>query len=53
MSKRLEFGTVLDDGRYICDGCNVREPFEHRCQGTDGAWQDGRSCQCEECADEG
>lgn len=26
-----------------CDGCNVREPFEHRC------W--GASCPCEECAE--
>lgn len=28
----------------ICDGCNVREPWEHRCH--------GEPCQCEECADE-
>jgi hypothetical protein len=25
----------------LCDGCNVREPFEHRCHGA--------PCPCEEC----
>lgn len=50
---RMEFGTVLDNGTYLCDGCNVREPHEHRCHGGDGAWADGRVCECPECADEG
>lgn len=49
MAVRLEFGWVRDDGRYICDGCNVRDGHEHRCSGDDGAWQDGRSCECEDC----
>ena len=31
---------------YICDGCNVREPWEHRCFGT------SYGCGCEECAEE-
>lgn len=47
--RHLELGVVLDDGRYICDGCNVREPFEHRCHGSDGEWLDGRVCVCDEC----
>lgn len=47
--RRLDFGTVLDDDSYLCDGCDVREPFEHRCHGSDGAWMDGRSCECPEC----
>lgn len=27
-----------------CDGCNVRQPWEHRCH--------GEPCPCEECAEE-
>lgn len=30
--------------RTLCDGCDVREPFEHRCH--------GESCSCLECAEE-
>lgn len=41
---RTEHGWVTESG-YLCDGCNVREPFEHRCHGDDG----GRSCECPEC----
>ena len=48
-AQRLEFGWIMEDGRYICDGCNVQEPHEHRCHHGDGAWQDDRVCQCEEC----
>ena len=48
---RLEFGWVMEDGRYICDGCGVRPGHEHRCHGSDGAWADGRSCECKECED--
>jgi hypothetical protein len=37
----------------ICDGCNVRPPFEHRCHG-DRAFvrgeATGKSCQCEDCS---
>jgi hypothetical protein len=29
------------EGRALCDGCNVREPYEHRCHGV--------PCPCEEC----
>ena len=36
----------------ICDGCNVRAPFEHRCHG-DRAFVNGEAtgkpCQCEDC----
>jgi hypothetical protein len=34
---------------YLCDGCRVREPFEHRCHGDDGAWMGDPACTCEEC----
>lgn len=33
---RQEYGHTM-----ICDGCNVREPWEHRCH--------GKPCPCEEC----
>lgn len=37
----------------ICDGCNIREPFEHRCHGRNivvrGERAD-RSCECRPCA---
>lgn len=49
MSQRLEFGWILDNGRYICDGCNVRDGHMHRCHHNDGAWADGHSCDCTEC----
>lgn len=32
---------------YICPGCMVREPWEHRCCRDE---EDGRMCECEECA---
>lgn len=48
-ARRLELGWVLDDGSYLCDGCAVRDGHEHRCHHADGAWQDGRSCDCKEC----
>lgn len=39
----------------LCDGCNVREPFEHRCHGYSapriqvaGEWVNA-SCECEDC----
>lgn len=28
----------------LCDGCNVREPWEHKCFGP--------QCSCEECKEE-
>lgn len=43
----MEFGWVLDDGTYLCFGCAVRDG--HRCHRGDGAWADGRSCDCQEC----
>lgn len=45
----LEFGWLYPDGTYVCDGCAVNEPFEHRCHGLDGSWQDQRACDCPEC----
>ena len=37
----------------ICDGCNVREPFEHRCHGSRmqvrGENVSG-ACECEGCS---
>lgn len=45
MGTRLEHGWRRPDGTYICDGCNVREPHEHRCHGDDG----GVQCDCLEC----
>lgn len=36
----------------ICDGCNVREPYEHRChrgRSVVHGEQTGRKCQCVEC----
>ena len=39
--------------RRICDGCNVRAPWEHRCHGNrmrvGGEAVEG-SCECEECS---
>ncbi len=36
----------------ICDGCNVREPFEHRCHGYRSVVR-GEStdkiCECKDC----
>lgn len=37
--------------KIICDGCNVQEPYEHRCHGQNqisigGEIQDG-ACDCE------
>jgi len=47
----------------ICDGCNVREPFEHRCHSTSGSGRTipemvvrgervPRACECEPCREE-
>lgn len=36
----------------ICDGCNVREPFEHRCHGEQSVVmgeQTGKPCECQPC----
>lgn len=36
----------------ICDGCNVREPFEHRCHGSRMQVRGENvigACQCEDC----
>ena len=38
--------------RRICDGCNVREPFEHRCHGSQATVRGERTglpCECSEC----
>lgn len=40
--------------RALCDGCNVREPFEHRCHGAFGpiaVWGEmvEAGCNCAEC----
>jgi hypothetical protein len=32
-------------GGYICDGCNVNPPHEHKCHGRDG----GPACTCKLC----
>lgn len=34
------------DTTHLCDGCNVREPWEHRCHGNDGAWMGEPPCEC-------
>ena len=38
---------------YICDGCNVRAPFEHRCHEdrpmVRGEIAFGWTCECELC----
>lgn len=44
---------VTDAKPIICDGCNVRHPFEHRCHGSRAmvmGRQTNRSCQCTDCA---
>lgn len=47
-TERLEFGW-LKDGKFICDGCGVRDGFEHRCGRDDGVWADSRQvCSCPE-----
>lgn len=36
----------------ICDGCNIREPFEHKCHGKNAivrGEQTNRSCECQVC----
>jgi len=36
----------------ICDGCNVREPFEHRCHGERSVvlgQHTNKPCECPEC----
>lgn len=41
-------GTTLT----LCDGCNVRQSFEHRCHGDKSVVsgkQTGKSCQCADC----
>jgi hypothetical protein len=38
----------------VCDGCRVREPWEHRCHGRMARVGDeptGRSCECAECSE--
>jgi hypothetical protein len=38
----------------ICDGCNVRAPFEHRCHGRNAyvrGERTGKACDCQECRD--
>lgn len=31
--------SFLDNNLIVCDGCNIREPWEHRCH--------GKNCQCD------
>lgn len=42
-------------GRVICDGCNVRPPWEHRCHGDEAVTVGGDRiplpCGCVECAE--
>lgn len=36
----------------ICDGCNVRDPFEHRCHGSNSYVRGervGLPCECWQC----
>jgi hypothetical protein len=36
----------------LCDGCNVRPPWEHRCHGSSATVRGestGRPCSCDEC----
>jgi hypothetical protein len=36
----------------ICDGCNVRPPFEHRCHGNRSVIagkHTGQTCECKDC----
>lgn len=40
--------------KILCDGCNVREPHEHRCHGKEGpiTVQGDRmnaGCECQDC----
>jgi len=37
--------------KFICSGCNVREPWEHRCCVEETDWIDNikKKCRCEEC----
>ncbi|MFC1630170.1 hypothetical protein ACFL06_01385 [Patescibacteria group bacterium] len=38
----------------ICDGCNVNEPFEHKCHGEDAHVQGeptGKPCECPSCGE--
>ncbi len=37
---------MTDPSPYICPGCMVREPWEHRCCRDE---ENGRMCECKEC----
>ena len=41
----------MDKKKYICSGCNVYPPHEHRCHGTYylGGQPTAVECQCEQC----
>lgn len=41
-----DHGWILDDGSYLCDGCNVLGVHEHRCHIQADT---GLSCSCEIC----
>ena len=52
-SERQEFGWLYKDEMghalyYVCDGCNVKEPHEHKCHGKDG----GLECDCLQCGED-
>lgn len=48
LTYRVENGWLTAVGGFLCDGCAVREPFEHRCHRGDGVY----TCSCEECRNE-
>src|SRR5208282_1618027 len=50
------FGRSGNTMPIICDGCSVREPWEHRCHGSNSyvnGERTGLSCECPDCSDAG
>lgn len=48
----VEFLLATVVAPVICDGCNVRPPFEHRCHGQRSVVrgeQTDKKCQCPDC----
>lgn len=49
---RCECNHTQTDEKIICDGCNVRGSWEHRCHGSHSmimGVQTNKPCECEKC----
>lgn len=53
ISVKLGWDKVLAPGETLCDGCNVRAPWEHKCHGENAVMygeQTYKPCECQRCA---